>query len=555
MIQFANTDEFLRVAANFMAKGIMVRHPNELLAINNTIHIIQDKTFISELYKRTRDELVKNLEGESSLNTKKEYLRQLQRMFSSDPLDKWLPLIDKARKELSSQIETTNPGTVSMTDALQTIAVFQVQSLCLMAIDDFTSFTNSQKMWLGHCYLIATNGDRLISELLREVSRQISLFDTETATPPNLPAINQISYNETTQSEPYDYVGLHLERARDAELHDLNITSLIKAKGYQNWWDMQEQELPRKITSGNGYQYFYYPKPYSQKYFWRFLHLIINTSFASVKTALHEQFFGDKLDRDYIEGLLLHAEHDCFLTKEGAVLIADDENELAFENPHNDWPFGTYPEAIEKFSDSVFYGGENFKQRAKLVRVWCQEMVAEEQSKHNSIDSSIPSIVNASISVEDFSQPDSTRRQRRTNIDIVALDPRDASVELEQFLINSSTRLCDILAEAVGFRPPAATRKHSAIRAFKKVGDGPTARIYAVADFLALQNLVQARKKTRLVIAMGRRLGYPNDAPENTKGNEYNTALGFIEKAFTNETNALKADKDKKQHETGSSVR
>jgi hypothetical protein len=554
MIQFANTDEFLRVAASFMAKGIMVRHPNELLAINNTIHIIQDKTFINELYKRTRAEIVKNLEGKSSLNAKKEYLSQLQRMFSSDPLDKWLPLIDKARRELSSQIETTNPGTVSMTDALQTIAVFQVQSLCLMAIDDFTSFTNSQKMWLGHCYLIATNGDRLISELLREVSRQISLFDAETATPPNLPAINQTPAYEAPQSEPYDYVGLHLERARDAELHDLNITSLIRAKEYKNWWDMQERELPRKIISGNGYQYFYYPKPYSQKYFWRFLYLIINTSLTSVKTALHEQFFGDKLDRDYIEGLLLHAEYNCFLNKEGAVVIADDENELAFENPHDGWPFGTYPEAIEKLSDSVFFGGKNFEQRAKLVRGWCQEMAVEEQRKHDSTGSLIPSIIDTSIPTEDFSQSNSTRKQRRNNTEIAVPDPRDAGVELEEFLISSSTQLCDILAEAVGFRPPAATRKHPTVRVFEKVGDGPTARIYAIVDFLVLQNRVQARKKTRLVIAMSKRLGYPNDAPENTKGTEYSTALVSIEKAFTKEINASKADKDKKQHETGSTI-
>jgi hypothetical protein len=340
----------------------------------------------------------------------------------------------------------------------------------------------------------------------------------------------QDSTSENSQAsepeEPYDYASIRLMRERDADLHDLNIESLIKAKKYLNWWDMQEKEQPRLIESGNGLQRFYYPKPYSEKYFWRFLYIIANTSFGDVKAELRNQFFGDKVDRDYVQGLLLQAEQECFLTVEGAVVLADDQNLLAFENPHNGWPFGTYPEAIEKLTDSIFFGGEDFKQRAQLAKEWCQEMAAEEQNKQ--VSNNTPNL--DTVQVPDIKataiQPAANRKTRKAGSRIKEPSLRDSSIKLEKFLSDANVKTEDIddVAKAAGFWPPTPLAPSgNPLYSNIWVKFAP-AKLCAVAD--ALKDFIKARKRTAFILEMSKRYGYPTARIDNTKGDEYTTAKG-----------------------------
>lgn len=307
--------------------------------------------------------------------------------------------------------------------------------------------------------------------------------------------------------EPYDYIGIRRARTQDADLHDLHINSMIRAKGYTSWWDMQEKEPPRLMESGNGLQRFYYPRPYSEKYFWRFLHLLINTPLMDVKAALRNQFFGDQVDRDYVDGLLLHAEHNCHLTVDGAAVIADNEGVLAFQDPYSEWAFGTYPEGVESFGDCIFFGGEDFKRRAQLVREWCQEMAL--------VDKEQP--INAQYTPEEqvTSLPEASEESLKAALALPSLfmsnDEEPATKEsiLTDFQFeNLTSAQCQTLCAAVGLDDQAQSYK--------------PARAWGLAEVLVYYNFAAKGRTAELVQAIGK--AYKIKMKENYAPDKLNQA-------------------------------
>jgi hypothetical protein len=176
MISFINADELFRVAGNFITKGIMVRHPNELVEIEDGILMSQDARYISELYKKVQAEMAANLAGGALHQSKSEYLRQLYNLFSTGPLGEWFAQVEQLRNELYREVVFTNPVVVRNADGVLTTAVFQVQAQCLIAAEKFDSFSPEQRKRLGELYLIATNGDTFIRAILHEIDRQQQLF-------------------------------------------------------------------------------------------------------------------------------------------------------------------------------------------------------------------------------------------------------------------------------------------------------------------------------------------------------------------------------------------
>lgn len=342
----------------------------------------------------------------------------------------------------------------------------------------------------------------ILCEIMGEVFSQLLQHVTQDL--PESKAISETKNSELPeQKQPYDYELIRLNRTREADLHDLHIDSLIRAKRYENWWEMKDKEPFRLMQSGNGLQPFYYPRPYSEKYFWRFLYLVANTPFPDVKAALRNQFFGDKVDRDYVQGLILYAEHNCYLILEEAVVIADDQGVLAFENPHNGWPFGIYPEAVEKLSDSIFLGGDEFKQRAQLVREWCQEMAAEDQeqssSELHSPDKQSPIAMMLPASEEFHSTPSLTLPAVDAKADIV-----EESVSIDFQFENLTSIECKILCTAVGLDNKKRTYK--------------PARAWGLAEVLVYYDFAAKGRTSELVQALRKAFGIKmedNYAPDN----------------------------------------
>jgi hypothetical protein len=102
---------------------------------------------------------------------------------------------------------------------------------------------------------------------------------------------------------------------------------------------------------------------------------------------------------------------------------------------------------------------------------------------------------------------------------VEAVDPRDASEELEIYLSEFSTVGCDELAEAVGLSPPAPTQRKNRVLPYRP-RRGAKTKIYAIADVLDDPEFDRVRpgQKTEFIKALGRRLGFPSEKPERNSG-------------------------------------
>lgn len=331
-----------------------------------------------------------------------------------------------------------------------------------------------------------------------------------------------------------DYSAIHLARSVEAEAHDRNIAALQKSKGYANWYEMRDKESSSLIVSGNGYQPFFYPRPYSDTYFWRFLHLIMRTSLAELKAGLHHQFFGDQVDGDYIEGLLLRAERECHLIEEGAIVIADSEGVIAIQDPYTNWPFGAYPDKISDFSDSLCFGGSDFNIRAKIVRDWCKEVASIIPPKLSDLERDTL-IRNAKLLLDATGTMSSTdvlptatsqilasspSAKRKSSKGTAERDQRDATIDLDKFLNDIKTADFDVVAKAAGFWPPTLNPTNGGFLLPNRKVTCVPARLNVVYDLLREKGYWKGQKQDIIPI-MSQRLGWPKLRIDNTKGHIY----------------------------------
>jgi len=172
MLKFEYAEELQKLAANCVAKGLVVRHPSELQAIADASLIEVLANHIEDTHEGLRKEMSDGLSSNPSKLVRGEYLTELKSIFINSTLSPALAATVKLRAELENEARHTNPAQVTMAEGVHTVAVFQVKSICLLAAQSPEYFGLNQRLRLGQLYLIATRADESINDILREIDRQ-----------------------------------------------------------------------------------------------------------------------------------------------------------------------------------------------------------------------------------------------------------------------------------------------------------------------------------------------------------------------------------------------
>jgi hypothetical protein len=370
---------------------------------------------------------------------------------------------------------------------------------------------------------------------------------------------------------PQEYNDTRYQRWADSWAHDREMSAKYLAMGknpddISSWWEKREEVKEGKT---NSYYHHDYPKPYSDLYLRRFLNLIVRHNFTDIKPSLYREFVGDKVDRDYIEALLVDAE-DLGLSTDEAVVIVDESGETCYPPPS---PFEFY-NFMEVPTSNIFYGGNSFQRRASLVREWCQEMaLAEAQakpglpivskqladnSKRIPLDAETQAILpdfDAPYEVDDvlyeYTESDTlpflprrSKLSKRTPLP----ELRKPEVRLDKYLIDLTTSDCDFIGKAVGFWPPELCPNGTFILANKHVSYAP-ARLMAIADVLAASFII-AKKKEEFTLQLAERFGWPrlSERIDRKESKAYDSAKkdaqaaldDLLKKKVATETNGIK---------------
>jgi hypothetical protein len=165
---------------------------------------------------------------------------------------------------------------------------------------------------------------------------------------------------------------LYLRRGQAAEHERAMVAKYSAILGYRDAEDYHNWSEQRVSVGSDGQSRSYthrdYPLPYnSERYFRRFVELFLSRSAEQrFPDSLSQQFIGDKVDADYIEGLFITAEIAGLFT-EGAALVF-----------HGDADYSRYPPAgPSEYQDfngapsyNVFFGGRANEMRRDAIRRW-----------------------------------------------------------------------------------------------------------------------------------------------------------------------------------------
>ena len=189
-------------------------HPDDLLAIEGTALIGQDDLRIAALHKNARAEMTANLAGEAGIPAKLEYLRHLLRQFgennampvsveATDATDAADPVEDVAAlRLLLVQMAVKHAESIVLANIAKINACFHIHSLCIAVKETTGHFCALHRIRLGKAYVIATNADHFVDDVLREIERQLQLFEADAPSSPGAPPLAQLREQATGSDAP-----------------------------------------------------------------------------------------------------------------------------------------------------------------------------------------------------------------------------------------------------------------------------------------------------------------------------------------------------------------
>jgi hypothetical protein len=313
---------------------------------------------------------------------------------------------------------------------------------------------------------------------------------------------NKISSNETTTKE--NEVILQ-QRRLEAYDHQKNMVEKYCTQTGDGeaigTWSSQREIID---LEGNPRLLFYqeYPKPHSSLYLHHFLNMIMRKDTADIITWLNREFHNDVIDKNYVETLLTELEK-LGMNVKGTTVIIDGSviNSYPPVDPKtSDYLYSEdYTHAVNQ---NIFYGGEDFRRRAFLIRGWCQGKTLYASAlpyNEATIDPVfIPISTDKQTSIVNPDASPSTALERAGRPTANRLD-EDLTA---YFSWGFNKSHCDKLAKMLSLCPPSEI--------FKEVKNAHS-RIWVLAD--AIKNTdksaaLSAKPAHDLVEAFGKRYGY-----------------------------------------------